>query len=210
MFKKILLGLVAVLVALAGFVATRPSEFSMQRTATIQASPDIAFALVNDFHQWGQWSPWEKLDPAMKKTYEGAEAGTGAKYAWVGNDDVGQGRMTIEESKPNESIRIKLEFLKPWEATNTTHFLFKPEGETVSVTWKMEGTNNFVSKAFWTFFDMEGMLAKDFDKGLAAMKTAAETESKKRAEEKVAAEKAAAAAAAAAPAEGSTAAAPTP
>jgi len=220
MLKKILLGLVAVIVALAGFVATRPAEFSMQRTATIQASPDIAFALVNDFHNWEQWSPWEKLDPAMKKTYEGAAAGTGAKYAWAGNDEVGEGRMTIEESKPSEAIRIKLEFLKPWEATNTTHFLFKPEGETVSVTWKMEGTNTFVGKAFWTFIDMEGMLAKDFDKGLAAMKTAAETEAKKRAaealkvaEEKAAAEKAAAeaaAAAAAAPAEGSTAAAPTP
>jgi len=220
MLQKILLGLAAVIVALAGFIATRPSTFSLQRTATIQASPDIAFALVNDLHKWGEWSPWDKMDPAMKKTYEG-EAGTGAKYSWAGNSDVGEGRMTIEESKPNESIRIKLEFLKPWAATNTTQFLFKPEGETVSVTWKMEGTHDFMGKAFSAFMDMDAMVGKDFEKGLASMKTLAEAEAKQRAEEarkvaeeKAAAEKAAAeaaaAAAAAAPADGSTAAAPTP
>jgi len=220
MLKKILLGLVAVVVALAGFIATRPNSFSVQRTATMKASPDVAFALVNDFHQWDAWSPWEKLDPAMKKTHEGAAAGTGAKYSWVGNDDVGEGRMTIEDSKPAELVRIKLEFIKPFESASTTTFTFKPEGENVSVTWKMEGDNNFVGKAFSAFMDMDAMIGKDFEKGLASMKTLAEAETTKRAEEarkvaeeKAAAEKAAAkaaAAAAAAPAEGSTAATPAP
>jgi hypothetical protein len=221
MLKKILLGLVVAVVALAGFIATRPSTYSVQRTATIQASPDIAFALVNDFHQWGEWSPWDKMDPGMKRTHEGAASGVGAKYSWIGNDDVGEGRMTIEESKPSELVRIKLEFIKPFESTSSTSFSFKPEGETVSVTWKMEGTNNFVGKAFSAFMDMDAMIGKDFEKGLAAMKTLAETEAKKRAEEaakkvaeeKAAAEKAAAeaaAAAAAAPTDGSTAAAPAP
>jgi hypothetical protein len=204
MLKKILLGLAVVIVALAGFIATRPSTFSVQRSATMKASPDIAFALVNDFHQWDAWSPWEKLDPAMKKTHEGA-AGTGAKYSWSGNDDVGEGRMTIEESKPAELIRIKLEFLKPFESSSTTLFTFKPEGENVSVTWKMSGDNNFVGKAFSVFMDMDEMIGKDFEKGLASMKTLAEAEATKRAEEarkvaeeKAAAEKAAAEAAAAA------------
>jgi hypothetical protein len=222
MIKKILLGVVAALVVLVGFIATRPSTYAVQRSATIQASPDIAFALVNDFHQWDAWSPWEKLDPAMKKTHEGPASGTGAKYSWIGNDQVGEGRMTIEESKANELIRIKLEFVKPWASTSTTLFTFKPAGEGVSVTWKMEGNNDFVGKAFSAFMDMDGMIGKDFEKGLASMKTLAETEAKKRAEEaarlaaekaaaeKAAAEAAAAAAAAAAPVEGSTAAAPTP
>jgi hypothetical protein len=210
MLKKILLGLVVAVVALAGFIATRPSTFSVQRTATIQAAPDIAFALVNDFHQWGEWSPWEKLDPSMKKTHEGAASGVGAQYSWIGNGDVGEGRMTIEESKPSELIRIKLEFIKPFESTSSTLFSFKPEGEAVSVTWKMEGNNDFIGKAFSVFMDMDGMIGKDFEKGLASMKTLAETEAKQRAEEaarKVAEEKAAAEAA---PDDGSTAAAPAP
>jgi len=222
MLKKILLGLAVVVVALAGFIATRPDTFSVQRTATMKASPDIAFALVNDFRRWGGWSPWEKMDPAMKKSFEGAESGVGAKYSWSGNDQVGEGRMTIEESKPSELVRTKLEFIKPFESTNTTSFTFKPEGELVSVTWKMEGTNTFMGKAFSVFMDMDGMIGKDFEKGLAAMKTLAEAEATRRveearmlaearaAEEKAAAEAAAAAAAAAAPAEGSTATAPAP
>ncbi|MDY7228854.1 SRPBCC family protein [Hyalangium rubrum] len=222
MLKKILLGLVVAVVALAGYIASRPAHFSLQRTATIPAPPEVAFALVNDFHYWNQWSPWDKLDPNQKTAFDGAPAGTGAKYSWVGNDDVGEGRMTIEESKPNELVRIKLEFIKPFEATNTTTFHFKPEGEGVSVTWQMEGENNFMSKAFSVFVNMDEMVGKDFEKGLASMKTAAEAEVKKRAEEaakvaaekaaaeKAAAEAAAAAAAAAAPAEGSTAAAPAP
>ncbi|HYH98746.1 SRPBCC family protein [Hyalangium sp.] len=198
MLKKILIGLAIVVAALAGVISTRPSTFTVQRTATIQAPADIPFAMVNDFHRWGQWSPWEKLDPNQSRTFTGANAGLDSVYEWSGNDKVGKGRMTIEESKPSELVRIRLEFLEPWEANNTTAFSFMPTGDGVTVTWKMEGQNTFMGKAFSLFMDMDSMIGKDFESGLATMKTAAEAEAKKQAEEKAVAEKAAAEAAAAA------------
>lgn len=213
MLKKILIGLGVVIVGFVGFVSTRPDTFTVQRTATIQAAPEFAFALVNDFHHWNQWSPWDSLDASMKRTFDGPSSGTGAKYGWVGNDQVGEGRMTIEESKPNELVRIKLEFLKPMETTNTTLFEFKPEGAGSSVTWRMDGNHSFISKAMCVFMDMDAMVGKDFEKGLASMKKVAEAEATKRNEERLAAEKVAAEAAAAAnpaPADGATAATPTP
>jgi hypothetical protein len=220
MLKKILGGLAAAVLVLVGVIATRPAEFSLQRASTLPVQPEVAFALVNDFHRWNEWSPWDKLDPNQKTTHSGADMGTGAVYAWVGNDDVGEGRMTIEESKANELVRIKLEFIKPFAATNTTTFAFKPVEGGTEVTWAMSGNNDFIGKAFNLFMDMDAMVGKDFEKGLASMKTAAEAEAKKRAEaeaarvaaEQAAAEKAAAeAAAAAAPAEGAPAVAvPTP
>ncbi len=192
MFKKILIGLVIALAVLAGVVATRPDSFAVERSATIQAAPEFAFALVNDFHHWSEWSPWDKLDPSMKRTFEGASAGADAMYGWTGNDKVGEGRMTIEESKPSELIRIKLEFIKPFPSTSTTTFTFTPAGEGTQVKWKMEGHNNFMSKAFSMFMNMDKLVGGDFERGLAAMKTAAEASAKKHAEEKAAAEKAAA------------------
>lgn len=222
MLKKILLGAVGVLVALCGVIAMQPATYSVQRSATFKASPDIAFGLVNDFHRWGEWSPWDKLDPNQKTTFEGAATGVGAKYGWSGNDQVGEGRMEIEESKANELVRIKLEFIRPFASTSPTTFTFAPAAEGVTVTWKMEGTNDFMGKAFSLFVNMDAMLGKDFDNGLAAMGKIAETETQKRAEAeaaKLAAEKAAAEAAAAgiapaegesAPAGGQTVAAPTP
>jgi uncharacterized protein YndB with AHSA1/START domain len=216
MLKKLLLGVAVLLVALCGLIATRPSTFTVQRTATLKASPDIAFALVNDFHQWGEWSPWDKMDPNQKRTFEGAATGTGSIYGWSGNDQVGEGRMTIEESKANELVRIKLEFIRPWASTNSTTFTFSPAADGVSVTWKMEGHNDFMGKAFSLFMDMDGMVGKDFDNGLANMGKLAEAEARKRAEVE-AARLAAEAAAKAAPvegqpaaAEGQTVAAPTP
>ena len=222
MLKKILLGAAVVLVALCGVIAMQPATYSVQRSATFKASPDITFALVNDFHRWGEWSPWDKLDPNQKTTFEGAATGVGAKYGWSGNDQVGEGRMEIEESKANEFVRIKLEFIRPFASTSPTTFTFAPAAEGVTVTWKMDGTNNFMGKAFSLFVNMDAMLGKDFDNGLAAMGKIAETETQKRAEAeaaKLAAEKAAAEAAAAgiapvegepAPAGGQTVAAPTP
>jgi uncharacterized protein YndB with AHSA1/START domain len=209
MLKKILLGVAVVLVALCGFIATRPSTFTIQRTATLKASPDIAFALVNDFHHWGEWSPWDKLDPNQKRTFEGAATGVGSIYGWSGNDQVGEGRMTIEESKVNELVRIKLEFIKPWQSTNSTTFTFSPAAEGVSVTWKMEGQNDFMGKAFSLFMDMDAMIGKDFDNGLASMGKAAEAEARKRAEA-AAASSAAPAEGQPAPADGQTVTAPTP
>ena len=194
MLKKILLGAAAVLVALCGVIAMQPSTYSVQRSATFKAAPDITFALVNDFHNWGGWSPWDKMDPNQKTTFEGAATGVGAKYGWSGNDQVGEGRMTIEESKVNELVRIKLEFIRPFESTSPTTFTFAPAAEGVTVTWKMDGTNTFMGKAFSLFVNMDAMLGKDFDNGLAAMGKIAEAETKKRAEAeaaKLAAEKAA-------------------
>ncbi|MFL5349518.1 MAG: SRPBCC family protein [Hyalangium sp.] len=191
MFKKILIGLVVLLAVLAGVIATRPDSFAVERSATIQAAPEFAFALVNDFHHWAEWSPWDKLDTSMKRTFDGASAGSGAIYAWTGNDKVGEGKMTVEESKPNEQVRIKLEFIKPFASTSTTTFTFTKAGEGTQVTWKMEGHNNFVSKAFSMFMNMDKMVGGDFERGLAAMKTVAEASAKKAAEEKALAEKAA-------------------
>ncbi|OJT24137.1 polyketide cyclase [Archangium sp. Cb G35] len=222
MLKKILLGVVGIIVALCGVIAMQPATYTVQRSATFKAAPDITFALVNDFHNWGGWSPWDKLDPNQKTTFEGAATGVGAKYGWSGNDQVGEGRMEIEESKSNELVRIKLEFIRPFASTSPTTFTFSPAAEGVTVTWKMDGTNDFMGKAFSLFVNMDAMLGADFDKGLAAMGKIAEAETQKRAEAeaaaKLAAEKAAAEAAAAAapvegqpaPAGGQTVAAPTP
>ena len=179
MLKKILIAVVVVLVILAGIVAMQPSEYRVRRSATISAPPAEIFPLVNDFHKWDAWSPWAKLDPAMKTTYAGAPAGSGSVYTWAGNDKVGEGRMTITESNPSDLIRIRLEFLKPFAATNATDFTFRPEGAGTAVTWAMKGENNFVAKAFSLFMNMDKMIGDDFEKGLAQMKALAEAGAKK-------------------------------
>src|SRR5438045_2986202 len=137
MFKKILLVLGVIVIAFLIVVALQPADFRVVRTASIPASPAAVFVQVNDLHQWQAWSPWEKLDPAMKRSFEGPAAGVGAAYAWAGNKDVGEGRMSITESRPNELVAMKLEFLKPFAATNTTEFVFKPEGNQTVVSWSM-------------------------------------------------------------------------
>lgn len=181
MLKKIGLGLVAVVVLFLIVVATRPGEFRYERSAVINAPPDAVFPLVNDFHSWNGWSPWDKLDPNLKRTFEGPAQGVGAMYGWTGNDDVGEGRMTITDAKANESIKIKLEFIRPFAAVNDTEFTFKPEGAGTKVSWVMSGKNNFMSKAFGLFVDMDKMIGSDFDKGLAQMKQLGEAEAARRA-----------------------------
>jgi hypothetical protein len=173
MLKKILMGVGAALLLLVLVIALQPATFHIERSITMSASPEAAFAQVNDFHAWSAWSPWEKLDPSMKRSYDGAPSGTFAKYAWVGNKEVGEGRMTIEKSEPTQ-IQIKLEFLKPFTATNTATFTFAKTAEGSKTTWAMDGNNNFVCKAFHLVMDMDKMLGPDFERGLAAMKTAAE------------------------------------
>ncbi|HYV36065.1 MAG TPA: SRPBCC family protein [Gemmataceae bacterium] len=155
-------------------VAMRPAEFRIARSASVSAPPSVAFAQVNDFHNWDAWSPWAKLDPAAKNTFDGAPAGTGAIFSWDGNSKVGAGRMTMTESRPSDLIRIKLEFLRPFKATNTAEFTFKPEGDQTVVTWSMTGRNNFVFKAFGLFMNMDKMLGGEFEKGLASMKAVVE------------------------------------
>jgi hypothetical protein len=133
----------------------------------------VVFAQVNDFHKWAAWSPYER-DPAMRKTFAGAPAGAGAIYEWAGNKEVGEGRSTITESRPHELIRIKLEFMKPFRATHTAEFAFKPVGDRTEVTWSLAGRNSFVTKAVCLFMDMDRMVGGDFEKGLAQMKSVAE------------------------------------
>ena len=170
MLKKIFIALAVIIIV----VAMQPSEFRVARSATISAPAPAVFAQVNDFHKWDAWSPWAKLDSAMKKTYDGAPVGTGAIYSWSGNDQVGEGRMTLTESRVSDLIRIKLEFMKPFAATNTTEFSFKPDGNQTVVTWSMFGENNFMAKAFGLLMNMDKMVGGDFEKGLAQLKSVME------------------------------------
>jgi hypothetical protein len=171
---KILLALAVLIVVFCVFVATRPSAFHVERSARMAAAPAAVFGQVNDFHRWDGWSPWAKMDPAMKTTYSGAAAGEGASYAWVGNSQVGEGRMTITESRPSDHIVVRLEFVKPMAATNTATFTFKPDAGGTDVTWAMDGNNGFMGKAFSVVMNMDKMLGAYFEQGLAQMKVAAE------------------------------------
>lgn len=174
MIKKILLGLVAVIAAILVAAAFQPSEFRVTRSATLAAPPAAVYAEVNDFHRWASWSPWEKLDPNMKRTFEGPGAGVGSVYAWEGNSDVGAGKMTITESKPADTILIKLEFIKPMPGLCPTEFTFRPEGAGTKVTWTMSGTNDYLAKIFCLFMNMDKMVGGDFEKGLASLARVAE------------------------------------
>ena len=133
------------------------------------------FAQVNDFHNWEAWSPWAKLDPAARNAFAGAPSGTGAIFSWSGNKKVGEGRMTITDSRPGEMVRIKLEFLRPFKATNTTEFTFAPvTDDATTVTWSMTGERNFFFKAFGLFMNMDKLIGGDFERGLASMKSKVE------------------------------------
>jgi len=175
MLIPILIAIVVVVVLFVVIVATRPSEFRITRKATMSAPASAIFAQVNDFHNWDVWSPWAKLDPNMKHTFEGPASGVGASHSWSGNNKVGEGNATITESQPHDRIVIRLEFLRPFTATNTAEFLFQPTGNQTAVTWNMYGTNNFMGKAFGMIMNMDKMVGRDFEKGLASMKTLVET-----------------------------------
>ena len=174
MIKKVFIGLAVIILLFLVVVAMQPAEFRVARSATISAPAPAVFAQVNDFHKWEAWNPWGKIDPAMKQAYEGAPAGVGAIYTWVGNNEVGEGRMTITESRPSEAIKIKLEFYKPFAATNSAEFTFKPDGNQTAVTWSMSGENNFLAKAIHLFMNMDKMIGGQFEKGLASMKSMVE------------------------------------
>ena len=178
MLKTILVALAVIIVVLVVIVALQPSDFRVARSTTISAPPPAVFAQVNDFHKWEAWNPWGKIDPAMKQTYEGAPAGPGAIYTWSGNNEVGEGRMTITDSRPSDLIRVKLEFFKPFAGTNTAEFAFKPEGNQTLVTWSMFGEKNFMAKAVHLVMNMDKMIGGQFEKGLADMKSAVEAPAK--------------------------------
>jgi carbon monoxide dehydrogenase subunit G len=174
MLMKILITLTVIVIVFVVIVALRPSEYRVARTVTIAAPAPAVFAQVNDFHKWNAWNPWAKMDPAMKQTYEGAPTGTGAIYTWTGNRQVGEGRMTLTESRPPELIRINLEFLKPFAATSAAEFTVTPEGQRTAVTWSMVGNLNVVTKIVHLFVGMDRMIGANFEKGLADMKSVAE------------------------------------
>jgi uncharacterized protein YndB with AHSA1/START domain len=176
MFTYILIALAAVVLLFLAIVAMQPAEFRVTRTATINAPPADVFPHVNDLHKWEAWSPWARLDPEMKLTYDGPAEGAGASYTWSGNNKVGEGRTTITESRPNDLVRLKLEFVRPFTATNDVEFTFRSEGDQTSVTWDMTGRNNFMSKAFCLFVNMDRMVGGDFEKGLAQLKAVVEAQ----------------------------------
>jgi Polyketide cyclase / dehydrase and lipid transport len=178
MLMKIVIGVVVVIGVFAVIVAMRPSDFRVERSAVVAAPAPVVFAQVNDLHNWDAWSPFAKLDPAAKQTFEGPRAGTGAALAWAGNKQAGEGRMTITESRPYELIRFRLDFVKPFAVTNTAEFTFTPRGDQTAVTWSMSGRQNFMAKAFCMFMSMDKMVGGEFEKGLAQMKSVAESANK--------------------------------
>lgn len=174
MLKKILIALAVILIVFVGIVALQPSDFRVERSMTMAAPPSAVFEEVNDFHNWEHWSPWAKLDPAAKNSFEGPTSGKGAIMRWAGNSEVGEGSMEIMESQPNKLVQIKLDFIKPFENTATSEFKFKPEGDQTAVTWAMYGKNNFIGRAFCLFMNMDKMVGGEFEKGLASMKSVVE------------------------------------
>ena len=174
MLKIIAIVIVVIIAGVLGFAATKPDTFTVQRATTIKAPPEKIFPLINDFKRWETWSPWEKKDPMMKRTYVNAMSGKGAIYAWDGNKDVGQGSMEITDTTPPSKIKLKLDFVKPFEGHNTVEFTLEPKGDATAVTWAMQGPTPFIGKIIHVFINMDSMVGADFEAGLANLKTAAE------------------------------------
>ena len=169
-FKTILIILVGLIAAVLAIAATKPDEFRVQRQINIKAPPEKIFSVLNDFHQFEAWSPWKKLDPAMKLTLSGAEKGKGAIYHWVGNDKAGEGRMEILESTPSSKIVIKLDFIKPFEGNNITEYILQPQADSTTLSWVMYGPSPFISKIMQVFVSMDSLIGKDFEEGLGNLK----------------------------------------
>ena len=174
MLKKIAIVVLILIAAILAFAATKPNDFRVERSASIQAPPEKIFPLIDDFHNWPAWSPWEKLDPAMQRTLSGPASGPGAVYAWKGNSKVGQGRMEILQAAAPSRVAIKLDFLEPFEGHNTTEFVLQPQGSATQVNWAMYGPNTYMGKLMSVFMSMDKMIGKDFEAGLANLKAAAE------------------------------------
>ena len=177
MFEVIVIIAVILAVAIAAVLvlaATKPNKLRVQRAISIKAPPERVFSLISDFHQWLSWSPYEQKDPAMKRTYGGAERGKGAVYAWDGDRNVGSGRMEILEASAPQKIVIKLDFFKPFEGHNTAEFTMLPQGDGTHVTWLMHGPANFMSRLIQVFMNLDNMIGKDFEAGLANLKTLSE------------------------------------
>ena len=174
MLQIVLLVLALVVLAVLALAASKPNTFRVRRSEQIQAPPDRLFALIQDFHKWVAWSPWEKRDPALQRSYSGPADGRGAIYEWTGNKEVGSGRMEILTATPTSKVLIKLDFLQPFEAHNTAEFTLEPEGKGTRVTWEMYGPSKFIMKIFGLFMNMEQIVGKDFEQGLSNLKAIAE------------------------------------
>jgi len=174
MLKKIAIVIVVLIAAVLIFAATKPDTFRVERSAGIKAPPEKIFAILNDFQKWGSWSPWEKKDPAMKRTFGATTSGKGAKYAWEGNNEVGKGSMEITESSHSSRLTIKLDFIEPFEGHNIVGFALEPKGDSTNVTWTIHGPMPFISKVISVFCSMDSMIGKDFEAGLANLKAVAE------------------------------------
>ena len=174
MALPITLAVVALLLlALAVYVATRPPVLRVERSAVVGAPAAVVFPIINELHQWHRWSPYDKRDPDMKRTFDGPPAGPGSVYAWNGNKHVGEGRMTILESTPNERVHMKLEFVRPFACTNRVTFTLAPSAGGTRVSWLMEGKNTLTGKVLSLFINMDKMVGTDFEQGLSNLDAAA-------------------------------------
>lgn len=174
MLLGISIGLLLVVGGFLAYVSTRPSEFKVARSTVISAPPAVIFPLINDLHQWSKWSPWEHLDPEMNKVFSGAPEGVGAAYAWSGNNKVGEGNMKITGNVPLTSVALTIEFLKPWQAVNDTVFTLAQSAHGTAVTWEMTGNNKFFLKVMSVLINMDKLVGKDFERGLADLKRVSE------------------------------------
>ena len=177
MLKTVAIIAAAVVVIVAGiliYAVTKPDSFTVRRSIDIKAPAAKLFAMIDDLHAWATWSPYEKKDPAMKRTFSGSQSGKGAVYEWDGNNTIGKGRMEIIATAPPSKVKIKLDFFKPFEGHNTAEFTMEPKGDQTVVTWAMYGPSSFVFKVMGVFMSMDNMIGKDFEAGLANLKALAE------------------------------------
>lgn len=172
--QTILILIIVALACLFFFAMSKPDTFKVERKLRIKAPRDKIYPLINDFHEWEKWSPWEGIDPELSRDYSGPKSGVGSVYAWLGNSKVGQGRMEILNVSKDEKIIIKLDFIKPMAAQNITEFTLTQWGDETEVCWNMQGKNTTVSKFFSLVFNMDKMVGGSFEKGLHQMKALAE------------------------------------
>ena len=170
----VLIVIAVIVIGVLVAASMRPNSFAVQRSAQMRAAPDAIYPLIADFREWPRWSPWEKLDPNMKRTLSGAPSGTGAIYAWEGSGKVGAGRMEIRDVAPPSKVVIQLDFIKPFEGHNVAEFALVPKGEATDVQWTMRGPAPFMTKLMGLFMNMDKMIGRDFERGLVNMKAAVE------------------------------------
>ncbi|MBB5052762.1 hypothetical protein HNQ36_002736 [Afipia massiliensis] len=179
MMQKIFIGLIATIGSFLALILLQPSDYRVSRSMVMSAPAPDVFAQIDDFHRWQAWSPWAKRDPAAKASFAGPASGKGALFAWSGNNEVGEGRMTLTESRPAEAVKVKTDFVKPFVGTSYSDFLLKPEGGGTAVSWTISGQNDFIAKAICLFVSMDKVLGGEMEKGLASMKQLVEAGTKK-------------------------------